>query len=208
AVLAPYSTPSVNVGGVQQPASPAGGGTNTMSIVPVSPNGRLRSPLTVSLPAADLIVASNNAIASKSGAMLFLATGAGTMFSLDAETGTIVNTTQLDPERLRWIELNPATNQIFFSNAAALGAIPAPDHPLSSSVNVGDSTTVIQGASFLNGAAVSVNGKPVAASAGESPGAQIVIKKGKSFFAGGGQFSIIVTNRDGLPSDPFTLLQQ
>ncbi|HYL99872.1 MAG TPA: hypothetical protein VEZ90_13030 [Blastocatellia bacterium] len=205
AVLAPYSTPSVTIAGVPQPASPPGSGTNTMSIIPLGASGRLQSSLTVSLPAADLIVASNNAIASKSGAIVFLATGAGALVSIDAENGTMVNSTQLDAERLRWIELNPETNQIFYSNGVILGAIPAPDHAVISSVNVGDSSTVIQGANFLKGATVTVNGKEISASPGESPGSEITIKKGKKFFSGSSQFTIIVTNRDGLSSDPFTL---
>ncbi|MGH9822851.1 MAG: hypothetical protein ACREDR_06330, partial [Blastocatellia bacterium] len=205
AVLAPYSTPAVTIAGVSQPVSPPGSGTNTMSIIPVASSGRLQSSLMVSLPAADLIVDSNNAVASKSGAIVFLPTGAGTMVSIDAETGTIVNSTQLDPQRLRWIELNPETNQIFYSNGVILGAIAAPDHPLISSVNVGDSDTVIEGANFLRGATVTVNGKEISVSPGESPGSELVIKKGKKFFTGGSQFSIIVANRDGLSSAPYNL---
>ncbi|MGH9765485.1 MAG: hypothetical protein ACREAC_32015, partial [Blastocatellia bacterium] len=84
-------------------------------------------------------------------------------------------------------------------------AIAAQDHPLISSVNVGDSDTVIEGANFLRGATVTVNGKEISVSPGESPGSELVIKKGKKFFTGGSQFSIIVANRDGLSSAPYNL---
>jgi hypothetical protein len=168
-------------------------------MIPVTSDGALETAAAATLPAnatpAAVIENACNAVASATGAMVFVATQNGAMFAIDSATGAIVNSVQLDPASLVWISSDTATNQLVFNNGKTLGIIPAPDTPMISGVTAKDDRMVIEGANFLSGATVSVNGKVVPVKAGGNSGREIVPEQ--SSFQSGRQFpwwSLILTS--------------
>ncbi|HEY6328829.1 MAG TPA: hypothetical protein VI756_05795 [Blastocatellia bacterium] len=204
-VLVPYSIMIVPVSSVEFFEF---FGSSRLSIAPVASSGRLMKAVQTELPldsnGTDLIAGSTNAIASSTGAMVFVATLDGTMFTLDAKTGAVINSIALDPSNLDWISLDSATNQLVFNNGTVLGVIPAPDQPSISAVTVADHRLTIEGFNFLSGGTVTLNGQIVAARPGSRPGREIVIDGEKAVFARGQPLSVVVTNPDKLASVPFT----
>jgi hypothetical protein len=186
-------------------------GTPVFDILSVADDGALtRSSRTVLPPSGasepNVFRLADNAAPSVSGAMCFLPTISGNMFTVDVETGQIVNQVNLAPGALLFfLTLDAATDQIVFGAGYSLEIVDAPDHPVISGVDVKDAETIIKGASFLSGATVTINGEsaPIVPGAASTPGQKITVGRGKADFGKGQQFTVVVTNRDGLSSNSF-----
>jgi hypothetical protein len=186
-------------------------GTPRCDLLSISANGALvRSSRTVLPPgstsAPNVFRLGDNATASRSGAMCFLAAWSGNMFTADAETGDVLNQMSLAPSPLQYLALDSATDQIVFGAGTSMGIFEAPDHPTISSVDVKDSQTTIEGASFLSGATVTINGvsAPIVGTSPTHFGREIIVGLGKANLPKGQHFAVVVTNRDGLSSNSFS----
>jgi hypothetical protein len=185
-------------------------GTRKFDTLSISSNGTIgRSSRTILPPshtsATNTFKNGDNAIPSKSGAMCFLAVWSGNMFTVDAETGDVVNQMNLAQSPLEYLILDSATDQIVFNAGSSLEIIDAPDHPTISVVAVERSQTTITGANFLSGATVTINGVSVPLAPTQSlPSNVIIVGMGKADFPKGQRLAVVVTNRDGLSSNSFS----
>jgi hypothetical protein len=186
-------------------------GTRKFDTLSISGNGIIaRSSRTVLPPshasATNAFKNGDNATPSKSGAMCFLAVWSGSMFTIDTETGAVVNQTNLAPSPLKYLTLDTATDQMVFNAGSTLEIMDVPDRPIISGVAVKGKQTTISGANFLSGATVTISGINTALvnSSQPVPGREIIVGLGKADFPKGRQFNLVVTNRDGLSSGSFS----
>jgi len=209
-VLVPYSFKAqISKGSVTVMSK----GSHLVDLISIKEDGSLERRGSANLPKtpaqANLITLFNNVVISASGAMAFVSTASGNMFTLDTQTGEVVNRISLDPQFLTYLVLIQQTDKIVFNNGNSLMIMDAPDRPLVSGMTVKAGRSVIRGANFLQGVRVTVNGVDVVGAdrSATDPGGELIIPKGKRDFPPGQQFNVVIINRDGSVSDDFVLVR-
>ncbi len=148
----------------------------------------------------------NNSAISASGALGFVSAGSDRAFAFDTLTGDIVNELRLPPNPENFIQVLDPPGLLVSSNGTnEIILTPLSVKPEITGIVVTKHLMTIQGANFLSGERVSIDGKDVdsAQRNPENPGHEIVLPLGKAHFPKGREFSIVVNNRDGLSSSPF-----
>ena len=187
-------------------------GSRIVNIVAASGDGTLRHQADAVIPkrsegiTAFNLIRDNNAAVSASGALGFVSASTDRVFAFDALSGDIVNELRLPPSQQNFIQVLDPPGLVVSSNGDAIILTPIPVNPTIKGIVVKKKQTIIEGANFLSGARVSIDGSTVdpAERNPENPGHEILLPVGKARFTKGREFSIVVTNRDGLPSSPFT----
>lgn len=148
----------------------------------------------------------NNAAMSPSGAIGFVSTHSLRLLSFDTLTGEIVNDVPLTSENRTFISYSNQAGLLLYSSGNKLVLEDVSVGPIISDVKVTSQQTIIKGANFLAGARVEINGADlgVVNRNPDNPGREIILDKGKRDFPAGQPFTIVVINRDGLRSKPFT----
>jgi hypothetical protein len=190
-------------------------GSNLMDILQLDSNGAITQGAQVELPpsttnsnAANLITPYNNVALSQSGAIGFISSLDKRIFSFDTLTGEIVNDTSVPvPYFLTYIYRPEELDVLVCANGTnKLMVLDINSGPVVTGVQVKSSRTIIKGANFLFGTRVQVNGEDlgIANRNPDNPGHKITIDRGRKDYPEGQQFSVVVTNRDGLRSSPVT----
>lgn len=149
----------------------------------------------------------NNVVVSKTGALAFVASGNGRLFTIDTITGEIVNDELIDDKRLLSIHLVEPLNLLAFGTGTnKINLVGISTGPVVSSVSIKESRTIVSGKNFLTGTHIQINGVDLglANRRADDPGHKIIINLGKKDFPRAQDFSVVVVNRDGLRSEPFT----
>jgi hypothetical protein len=127
------------------------------------------------------------------------------VFGLDTQTGDLVNKVAMDMAS-NFIALIGGTNKMVVAGAKLL-ITDAPLRPVILDVAVGKKKTVVSGANFLRGASLTINGADAAPVGRDptDPASGIIIDSGRKDFPTGQPFTLVIINRDGTTSEPFTL---
>jgi len=189
-------------------------GSRRANIITIATDGVLLQAANVELPehspgarGPNAITGFNNIEISASGALGFVSSHNGRLFAFDTLTGEIVNDEPMDFNGLRYIQLLKSHNLLIADNARnKLVITDVSTGPVITSVLVKGNRTIIKGKNFLAGARVQINGEDlgIANRALSKPGRRITIPRGENDFPQGQEFSVVVVNRDGLSSQPFT----
>jgi hypothetical protein len=145
---------------------------------------------------------------SATGALGLLSSENGRVFAFDTQSGEIVNDLAVKPSGgLSSIQLLDPPGVIVFSRGRnKLVFVDSSTGPIIDSIEVLSDRTIIKGANFLSGVRVRIDGVEdlTARRSLEAPGRKITITRGKRDFPRGQEFTVIVTNRDGVASKPIT----
>jgi hypothetical protein len=155
------------------------------------------------------LIQDNNAANSASGALGFVSADTDRVFAFDTLTGDIVNELRLSPNLQNpqnFIQVLDPPGLVVSSNGNAIVLTPLSVKPEITGMLATKKQTIIHGANFLSGARVSIDGADLGSVQRnpENPGHEIILTIGKSRFSVGQEFSVVVNNRDGLSSLPFT----
>jgi hypothetical protein len=191
------------------------GGTREGDILALSPDGTLSRIANFKIPKHSNGDSEENALSgysnvevSESGALAFIPSRNGHLFTFDASSGEIIEDNTISSE-LKSILLIEASNRLLASDFSSnrILVLQSETAPVISSVKVKKHKTLVNGENFLSGAQISIDGGSlgVATRSAENPGGQLVLSLGKKDFPRGRDFSFVVTNRDGRDSQPFTL---
>lgn len=158
------------------------------------------------------IIGSSSSIGvSATGALGLLSSGNGRVFAFDNLSGEIVNDLSVNPSGgLSSIQLlDPPGVIVFSSGGNKLVFVDVSTGPIIDAVEVLSTSTLIKGANFLSGARVQIDGVDigVAGRNPDHPGREVTIQRGKKDFPRGQEFTVVVTNRDGVFSKPFTFVR-
>lgn len=187
-------------------------GSRTVNIVTLKGDGTLLHQADAVIPKRSdgklNLIEDNNAAISASGALGFVSADTDRVFAFDTLTGDIVNELRLSPnlQNLQnFIQVLDPPGLVVSSNGNAIVLTPLSVKPVITGMLVTKKQTIIQGANFLSGARVSIDGVDVVSAQRnpENPGHEIILPVGKSHFSKGQEFSVVVNNRDGLSSLPF-----
>jgi hypothetical protein len=156
------------------------------------------------------IVGSSSSIGiSATGALGLLPSESGQVFAFDTSSGEIVNDLAVKPGGgLSSIQLlDPPGVLVFKRGGDKLVFVDVSTGPIIDAIEVLRTGTIIKGANFLSGARVQIDGVElkVARRNPDNPGREIEIKRGKRDFPRGQEFTVVVINRDGVSSKPFTI---
>lgn len=187
------------------------GRSKQIDILNVNAEGSLVNSTDVKLPGKsegspepNRILEFNQAVFSMTGALGFVSSGNGRLFTFDTLTGEIVNDQLIDSKSLSYIHLIEPLNVIVGIATSGLVLIDVSTTPLVTSIDVKSGRTIIKGVNFLSGARVQMNGEDlgVVDRALDDPGREITIKRGKKDLPQGQEITVVVVNRDGLVSNP------
>ena len=158
------------------------------------------------------IVGSSSSIGiSATGGLGLLPSESGRVFAFDTLSGEIVNDLAVKPDGgLSSIQLLDPLGVIAFSGGGnKLVFVDVSTGPIIDAIEVLSTGTIIKGANFLSGARVQIDGVELKAARRnpDNPGREIEIKRGKRDFPRGQDFTVVVINRDGVSSKPFTLVR-
>jgi hypothetical protein len=155
----------------------------------------------------NVITPYNNIVVSATGAIGIVSSHNGHLFTFDTSTGEIVNDELIGIRGLRYIQLLEPLGLLVFDNGNdSLEIVDVNTGPVISDLRLKSDRTIIKGANFLRGARVQINGvdSGIANRNPDNPGHEIILSLGKRDFPRGHEFAVVVTNRDGLGSKPFT----
>lgn len=191
-----------------------GGHVRQTDVLLLKPDSSLVKTTEMEIPAqsegdarTNFIGGFNNVVISKTGAIGFIPSGNGRLFSFDTVTGEIVNDESLDAEKMDAIQLLEASGKLTFNNRSnKLILVDVHTEPVITDVKIKKKTTLIKGANFLSGVKVKINGVEVtnAERNAANPGREIIVNLGKKDFPTGQDVVITLVNRDGLTSKPFS----
>ena len=192
-----------------------GRGSNSMDILRLDAIGAISQESQVDLPAGtsegntvNMITPFNNVALSQSGAIGFISSLDKRIFSFDTLTGEIVNDISVPvPYFLTYIYRPEQLDVLVCANGTnKLVVLDMNSGPFVTGVKVKSSRTIITGANFLFGARVQVNGEDlgIANRTPNDPGREIVVDLGNKTLPRDQDITIVVVNRDGLSSKPFT----
>ena len=163
-----------------------------------------RSPQSVS---SNVLSGYSNIEVSATGALAFIPSGNGRMFTFNTSDGEIVRDALIDPSGLASIRLIERLNRLIASNLSnRFLLLDAETAPVISGIAAKRQRTIITGENFLNGAHVVLDGVDlgIANRSADNPGGEIVVGRGKKDFPRGQDFTFVIANPDGLRSKPFT----
>jgi hypothetical protein len=184
-----------------------------VDVIVLNEDGSLSRVAQVMLPKRSPDSAARNALSSycnvevsATGALAFIPSGNGRLFTIDTSNGEIVRDVLINPSGLVSIRLLEPLNRLVssnFSNRFLLLDIET--SPVINGIAVKRQRTIINGESFLNGAHVLLDGVDlgIANRSAETPGAEIIVDRGKKDFPRGQVFTFVIVNPDGLRSKPF-----
>jgi hypothetical protein len=145
---------------------------------------------------------------SATGALGFLSSQNGYLFTFDTFTGDIINDELIDSQTISSIHLLESIGLVVTANGTnKLLLVSVSTGPVVKRVQIKNGRTIIKGANFLSGARLEINGvevDPVNRNP-DNPGRELIIERGKNDFQKGESYEFVVINRDGLKSRPFTL---
>jgi len=149
----------------------------------------------------------NEMTISPSGALGFVSTHSFRLMSFDTLTGEIVNDQPLASENRTAIHYSPEVRALIYGSGNKVVLEDIDLGPVITRIDVSKNQTSISGTNFLFGAHVTINGVDlgVADRNPGDPGREIILQRGKKDFPAGENFTVVITNRDGLSSKPFTL---
>jgi hypothetical protein len=191
------------------------GGTREGDVLALSPDGSLSRIAEFQIPKhsegneeENALSGFSNVEVSETGALAFIPSRNGHLFTFDAVSGEIIGDKTIGSE-LSSILLIEASKRLLASDFSSnrILVLEIETAPVIASIKVKKHKTVVNGENFLSGAQVSIDGAPVggATRSEANPGGQLVLSLGKKDFPRGRDLSFIVTNRDGRDSKPFTL---
>ncbi|HXG67778.1 MAG TPA: hypothetical protein VNO70_21940 [Blastocatellia bacterium] len=185
-------------------------GSRQIDAIKLQADGSLNRIMDVKLPKrspgsqeTNLIGGANRVVLSPTGAIGFIPTSRGRLFSFDTLTGEIVNDQSLNTDKVLYVKIIVPTGQLLF-NDGRLVFVDIETKPVITGVAVRKKRTVIKGANFLSGARVTVNGEDmgVVERSPENPGREMILNRGSKSLPAG-PLTFVVVNRDGLSSTPF-----
>jgi hypothetical protein len=190
-------------------------GSRLTDVISLAADGSLARVLQVKIPNRSprspvpnrVWAETKSAAISTTGALGFLSSLNGYLFTFDTLTGEIINDELIDPKTIHSIHLLEHLGMLVTSNDTnKLLLVDVSTGPVVKIVEIKNGRTIIRGANFLSGARVEINGVDVdsANRNPDNPGREILIERGKKDFPRGQVFTVVVTNRDGLNSRPFT----
>ena len=195
------------------------GGNNQIDVITLNPDGPLSRSLSFEIPEAAPGSPGRRTIGPEPFRIAISATGALGLISfgsLSAPAGRVLafDTLTGDITDEIIVDRSFATMHLFehlgvFVSADAtenLPVIKVETGPVIDGVVVKKNRTVIRGSNFLSGARIRIDSEEIGAadrSPGD-PGREISIRRGKRDFPRGQQFTLVVINRDGAESEPFT----
>jgi len=187
-----------------------------VDILGLQQDGSLTRICQVKLPKRSTGSLSPNALSSycnievsESGAMAFIPSGNGRLFTVDTADGEIIRDILINPngglvsikvlEPLKRLVASDHTNRFLLLDATT--------GPVISSIAVKRKSTIISGENFLNGAHVLFDGIDlgIANRSANYPGREIVLDRGKKDFTRGQLLRFMIVNPDGLTSNEFTI---
>ncbi|HXG92877.1 MAG TPA: hypothetical protein VNN73_10995 [Blastocatellia bacterium] len=191
-----------------------GKGSNKLDILQLGADGQITQVTQLIFPAggadsnlANFISPHNNIALSETGAIGFISSlTLKRIFAFDTMTGEVVNEIPV-PDAPTFIYRPEGHDLIVYANGTnKLVVLDIDPKPVISEIKVSKKRTMIRGANFLSGARVEVNGEDlgIADRNHDNPGHEITINRGKKDFPAGQDVTIVITNRDGLSSKPFT----
>jgi hypothetical protein len=189
-------------------------GSRHMDILKLAASGSISRPAQVEIPkrsegsAEPNVIGPLNTVAiSATGAIGFASSSNGRLFTFDTLSGEIVGDDLLESGKIFEIQLLESQGLLVYSNAEnKLVFVDTSTGPAVTDVRVKNNRTIIKGANFLASARFEINGLDlgVVNRNPDNPGREIILDKGKRDFPAGQPFSVVVINRDGLRSKPFT----
>ncbi len=190
------------------------GKSRSLEMLRLTPQGELARAFRLQLPKfspgnsePNLIFLWHGVQFSKSGAMAFVLTLSGRLFTFDTMTSEIVNEVQTD-SRLIALPIHLIERLgVMVTGAGEVELVDVSTAPLVSQIEMKKKATIITGANFLAGARVFINGQEVsdAVRDAKKPGFQITINKGSRDFQPDEELTLVVVNRDGLASKPMAI---
>lgn len=184
-------------------------------VIALDADGSLTRVAQVKLPKRSPESARPNALSSYSnievsatGALAFIPSGNGRLFTFDTSNGEIVRDVLINPNGLLSIRLLEPLNRLLASDLSnRFLLLDVETAPVISGIALKRKSTIITGENFLNGAHVVIDGVDlgIANRNAEDPGGEIVVDRGKKDFSRGQPFTFVVVNPDGLRSKPFTV---
>jgi hypothetical protein len=147
----------------------------------------------------------NNAAFSRTSAIAFLATMTNRLVAIDTFTGEVIS--DQDVGSVFFIYRIGDTDTFLTTNGTnVLNIFDLDTGPSIDSVTIKKRKLVIHGKNLLFGARVIINGEDlgVADRNPDAPGREIIVGRGKKDFPAGQDINVVVINRDGLSSKPFT----
>jgi len=199
----------------------AGGGPSAKNVAPretdvivLAADGSLTRVAQVKLPKRSPDSTASNALSSNcsievsaTGALAFIPSGNGRLFTIDTSNGEIVRDVLINPNGLVSIKLLEPLNRLVASDLTnRFLLLDIETTPVISGIAVKRQRTIITGENFLNGAHVVLDGVDlgIANRSAENPGGEIVVGLGKRDFPRGQDFTFVIVSPDGLRSKPFT----
>jgi hypothetical protein len=203
ALIVPYSsTVKVKPGKIKGCAC----GTQVADWLAVSPDGTLTRCFTSQLAGDQQVIGPlNNAAFSRTSAIAFLATMTKRLVAIDTLTGEVVSDQEVGD--VFFIYRIGDTDTFLTTNGTnVLTLLELDTGPSSRGVIIKKHKVIVEGANFLSGVRVEINGVDlgVVNRNPENPGREIILDKGKRDFPAGQPFNVVIVNRDGLRSKAFT----
>ena len=203
ALLVPYSSKfKMKKGGFSGCAC----GSQFADWLALSPDGTLTRPITTQLSGDQQIIGPlNNAVLSKTSAIAFLATMTKRLVAIDTLTGEAVSDQEVGDIFFIY-RIGDTDTFLTTSGTNVLTVLELDTGPSILSIAVKKHKVIIEGTNFLAGVRVEINGvdQGIINRNPSDPGREIILEKGKRDFLAGQPFSVVVINRDGLRSQPFT----
>lgn len=204
ALIVPYSSKlKVKNGGFSGCAC----GAQVADWIALSPDGSLTHPLTTQLAGDQQIIGPlNNAALSRTSAIAFLATMTRQLVAVDTLSGEVVSDQEVGD--VFFIYRIGDTDTFLTTNGTnVLTLLDLDIGPSIRTVTFKKHKLTIEGERFLLGVNVQINGvDQVEATRNPSaPGREISVSVGKKDLPAGSSVTLVVTNRDGLSSAPFTV---
>lgn len=203
ALIVPYSsTVKVRSGTIKGCAC----GTQVADWLSLGQDGTLFRAFTTQLVGDQQVIGPlNNAAFSKTSAIAFLATMTKRLVAIDTLTGEVVS--DQDVGSVFFIYRIGDTDTFVTTNGTnVLTLLDLDTGPSIRNITTSKHKLAIEGANFLFGAHVQLNGEDlgVAERDASDPGRRIVVRRGRKDLPHDQDITVAVQNRDGLKSKPFT----
>ena len=204
ALIVPYSsTVTVKAGKIAGCAC----GTQVADWLALGPDGTLTRSFTTQLAGEQQVIGPlNNAAFSRTEALAFLATMTKRLVAVDTLTGEVVSDQEVGD--LFFIYRIGDTDTFLSTNGTnVLNLLDLNPGPSIHSIKTKKRKLIIEGENLLSGVQVQINGVDVSEVSRNPalPGREITVRVGKRDFDPGQNISVVVVNRDGLRSVPFTV---
>jgi hypothetical protein len=182
-------------------------GTQVADWLVLNQDGTLSKSFTTQLTSDDQIIGPlNNVALSKTSAIAFLATMTKHLVAIDTITGEVLS--DQDVGDIFFIHRIGDTDIFLTANGTnVLTLLELKSGPSIDEIRVRKKKLIIEGQNFLSGVRVQINGQNIAdiSRSPDSPSRKLIVKIGKGDSSEGQALEVVVVNRDGLSSDPFTV---